>query len=300
MPPFQGMAGMEKKAGTRPAAPGLQMAPGGGWGSLPAQGGAGPAPGWGKSGGAAAGPPPSSLLPHSVPRSVLPVAQGSAAGGERRGWRALSLSAPRCPSLSHLSLQTRTRPHPEDPRDGEGEEVGGSGKTRPDGPCLASPGDILVLSLSLFSLLTDFFKGSPKPAHPQARADTDGRRTGDHVRDTSDTTFFFPFFHQIPLIWPSFRYPVFILRMGGGSFHWEEGEKNIAVAVPSGGLGLGISIPSFPTANTSFFWEPWNYSAVFRLRAFFFSSLLVVVWAWMKVWKMGWTPAFVSIAGWTA
>lgn len=68
---------------------------------------------------------------------------GAPGGSGRRGrrWGVRAAAGGRCPSLSlavsprpllsHLSLQTRTRPHPEDPRDGEGEEGGGSGRTQP-------------------------------------------------------------------------------------------------------------------------------------------------------------------------
>lgn len=135
------------------------------------------------SGEAIAAGPQRDLLPLrsepvSVPRSCaslgasLRAARWEVRGADSRGGQALSLYVPHCRnSLCRLELgPTRRIPEMAKVR-----KAAASGR---HGSCSAVPEDIPVFSLSLLSLLTDFFSGSLKPAYPQARADANRRGTG--------------------------------------------------------------------------------------------------------------------------
>lgn len=229
-----------RRAAKPPPSPGAPRGgPAGGPGEAargwpPARGGAWPGP---RLRQAAAGPdrgrlPPALLSdPGSSGRRRLGFAvRGVGTGGEG-GWtgRALTVaslfadsdSAParRIPEMAKVRRANGRR------GPSAGSPLPGRGRSR----------DTLVLSVSLLLLLTDLFSVCLKSTHPQAWGDAEGRGTGKSCEARVRHNFFFP---PVSTNLAKFSVPSVYIVPGWRLLPLkEEGEKNVAVAVPRGGSG---------------------------------------------------------------
>lgn len=95
-----------------------------------------------------------------------------------------------------------------------------------------------------------------RPREPGAAAGGAGGSSSSCEERVRRYFFFFSFFRQFPLIWPSFRYCVFILRLGGGAFHWRRRREEKNHRRGSAPWGLRALLLAFPVSNLGFSGSP--------------------------------------------